>query len=230
MLLLIDKPKGISSFDVIRRLRQDFKAKGEKPPKMGHAGTLDPRASGLMLVATDADTKQLHGLTGLDKEYIADVVFGVRTDTGDLDGAVIAEEECSPSLLTEERIAAALQTMATENSGRLTLPVSLYSAMKRKGRPLYEYAREGIAVTAPLREMRILKATLLEYSSGEEGYLYKGKKLPCAKVCFLVESGTYIRSLAEELGKRVANVPASLAELRRTKVGIYSIDESTIVF
>lgn len=249
-ILLIDKSRGISSFDVLRKLRRDFVAghfghlgrlghlsqtghPGQKSPKMGHAGTLDPRATGLLIVATDVDTKRLNDrdLVGLNKEYVADIVFGVRTDSGDLDGAIIehASDDVLATLaatITESSIREVLEQMknASNGTGRMILPVSLFSAMKRGGRPLYEYARAGKTVVVPKREMRILEAELL--GTDRESINVEGKKLPTAKVRFLVESGTYIRSLAEEVGRRLGSIPAALAELRRTKVGDFKIEDA----
>ncbi|MCA9362121.1 hypothetical protein KC906_01980, partial [Candidatus Kaiserbacteria bacterium] len=94
-IVLIDKPKGITSFDVIRRLRRQYSDEhgGEKAPKMGHAGTLDPLATGLMIIGVGKGTKQLAELTKLDKEYVAEVRFGERRTTGDLEGEVVEEKE-----------------------------------------------------------------------------------------------------------------------------------------
>lgn len=233
-ILLIDKPRGMSSFDVLRKLRRDFVAGhlGHKAPKMGHAGTLDPRATGLLIVATDTDTKRLNDsdLVGLNKEYVADIIFGVKTDSGDLDGAIIeriadnALSKLTTSIATAESLVReVLLQMKNENggTGRMILPVSLFSAMKRGGRPLYEYARAGKDVVAPKREMRVIEAELL----GMEIMNLEGKNLPVAKVRFLVESGTYIRSLAEEVGRRLGML-AALAELRRTKVGDFRVEDA----
>lgn len=95
-LLLVDKPKGISSFDVIRRLRRYYGDlhNGEKAPKMGHAGTLDPLATGLMIIGVGAGTKKLSVLTKLDKEYLAEVLIGERRSTGDMEGEVVEERRC----------------------------------------------------------------------------------------------------------------------------------------
>lgn len=211
-LLLIDKPKGITSFDVIRRLRR---ATGVK--KFGHAGTLDPLASGLMLVGVGKGTKLLASLVKLDKEYIAKVLIGESRTTGDMEGEVVAEKAYSGDA-DEEKVQALLNGML----GTLTLPVSAYSAIKVGGQPLYKKARaaerRGQTVEdLPLRDMVIYDAELLSFTPKHERLLLS--------VRFRVGSGTYIRSLAEELGHRLG-YPATLADLRRTRVGEYSVDEA----
>lgn len=212
-ILLIDKPTGITSFDVIRTLR---KISGIR--KFGHAGTLDPLASGLMLVGYEAGTKQLHTLTKLDKVYEAEILLGQARSTGDMEGAVLVEqsitEPVSKTTLTE-----VLETMI----GALELPVSAYSAIKRDGTPLYRLAREAAAQgetvsDIPVRTMRILDAQCLHTAAIE----LDGKPLQLVTVRFAVGSGTYIRSLAEELGARLG-YPATLYNLRRTHVGDFSL-------
>ena len=196
-LLLIDKPKGITSFDIIRQLRKKLGIK-----KMGHAGTLDPLATGLMIIGVGDGTKKLKDLIGLDKTYIAEILFGKKTDTGDITGKIVEEKEVPK--LTEEKIRKVLKSMI----GELELEVSLYSAIKRKGKPLYKYAREGKQIEKPKRIMKVYKTNLK--NSDFQG-LNK-----TVEVEFEVGSGTYVRSLAEELGKRLGIV-ATLQNLRRTK-------------
>ena len=210
-LLLIDKPKGITSFDVIRRLRRTLQIK-----KMGHAGTLDPLASGLMLIGVGKGTKGLTSLVKLDKEYLAEVRIGERRSTGDLEGEIVEEREVKT--LTESQVEVALATLV----GILSLSVSAYSAIKVDGVPMYKRARsaEKIGKTVadvPEREMKVYEAELLKFETGD------GRAV--ATVRFSVGSGTYIRSLAEELGRRVG-YPATLQNLRRTKVGEFDIKDA----
>ena len=207
-MLLIDKPKGITSFDVIRRLRRTLQIK-----KMGHAGTLDPLASGLMLIGVGKGTKGLASLVKLDKEYLAEVRIGERRSTGDLEGEIVEEREVKT--LTESQVEVALATLV----GILSLSVSAFSAIKVDGVPMYKRARsaEKIGKTVadvPEREMKVYEAKLLKFETGD------GRAV--ASVRFSVGSGTYIRSLAEELGRRVG-YPATLQNLRRTKVGEFDI-------
>ncbi len=205
-ILLIDKPVGITSFDVIRILRRKL---GEK--KMGHSGTLDPLATGLMLIAYGKGTKELSILLKLPKTYEAEVLLGERRTTGDREGEVV--EEADASHITEKEITAVLKTLI----GKQTLPVPAFSAIKVNGTPLYKKARKGQVFDLPLRVMEIEEARLL-------GVQKKGER-QIAKISFSVGSGTYIRTLAEELGRRLS-VPASLYSLRRTSIGEYKIEDA----
>lgn len=210
-LLLVDKPIGITSMDVIRRLRKQLNIK-----KIGHAGTLDPLATGLMLVGVGAGTKKLTELIKLDKEYVAEVLIGEQRSTGDMEGEVIAERSVIDLEKTE--VEQALKGMVAT----LTLEVSAYSAIKKDGVPMYVRARkaeaEGTKVEElPVREMKVYSAELIQFSCAE------GRAV--ATVRFHVGSGTYIRSLGEELGRRIG-YPATLKSLRRTKVGVFDIKDA----
>jgi tRNA pseudouridine55 synthase len=214
-LLLVDKPKGITSFDVIRQLRKQTGIR-----KFGHAGTLDPLASGLMLIGVERGTKRLSELIKLDKEYIAEVRLGESRTTGDLEGEVVDETKITPELQQQlqSRLHSALQTLV----GEQVLPVSAYSAIKVDGVPMYKRARKaevtGEAVLdIPVRTMMVHEVELL-------GTEQQTDRLAVG-VRFKVGSGTYIRSLAEELGRRLG-LPACLADLRRTQVGEYRIEEA----
>ena len=220
-LLLIDKPKGITSFDVIRRLRRQYTQNhiGEKAPKMGHAGTLDPLATGLMLVGVGQGTKRLTGLTKLNKEYIAEVRFGMSTSTGDLEGEAIDEKEITAPV---EKLTQQVSALITEMVGQLTLPVSAYSAIKVDGVPMYKRARKAektgeVVEDVPLRTMNVHSAAVLSTKIQERYFV--------AEICFLVGSGTYIRSLGVELGNRLG-YPATLQSLRRTKVGEFEVENA----
>ncbi len=211
-LLLIDKPSGITSFDVLRKLKKKL-GKDPKPivgqVKLGHAGTLDPRASGLLLVGVGDGTKKLRDLIGLPKVYIAEILLGTKTDTGDMDGKIIEEKEVPK--LSEKEIVSALNELLGDN----IYEVSLYSAMKRKGKPLYKYAREGKEVTKPKRVMTVVRADLITWIPG----------IQVIEVGFEVGSGTYIRSLAEVLGEKLGTV-ATLRNLRRISVGDYKVEDA----
>ncbi len=200
-IFLIDKPKGMSSFRALKIFQKKIGAN-----KIGHAGTLDPNASGLLIAATDEMTKELGAYVGLPKKYEAEILFGVRTDTGDTAGVVLEEVNIVPE---EKSVRAALPGMV----GELILPVSLFSAMKRGGKPLYSYARKGEKIIQPKRGMEVKEAELVSFEP------------PYAKIIFSVGSGTYVRSLAEELGKRLETV-ATLSELRRLSVGDFKVEDA----
>lgn len=213
-ILLIDKPSGKTSFDVIRILRRRLGIK-----KIGHAGTLDPLATGLMVIGIGAGTKQLNNFVKLDKEYVAEVLVGESRATGDMEGEVLAEKvvtESNQEMFT--LVSSALVTMV----GELNLSVSAYSAIKVAGVPMYKKAREAerggeVVVEVPVRLMKVYEVELL-----------KVETLPTraiATIRFKVSSGTYIRSLAEELGRKIG-YPATVKSLRRTKIGEFEIEQA----
>lgn len=194
--------------DVIRRLRRELAIK-----KIGHAGTLDPLATGLMLVGVGAGTKKLAELVKLDKEYVATIRIGESRSTGDLEGEITAEKAVTD--LAEEQVRQVVSDMV----GTHELPVSAYSAIKVDGVPMYKRARqlakEGKLVeTVPVRVMQVYATELLQFTM-------IGTKAT-AMLRFHVSSGTYIRSLAEEVGRRLG-YPATIEQLRRTKVGDFDI-------
>ncbi len=233
-ILLIDKPAGITSFDVIRRLRNRLNVK-----KIGHAGTLDPLATGLMILGVGPGTKQLTNYIKLDKVYEAEIRVGERRTTGDLEGDVTDSKSVEQSF-TDEQLEKILDGMV----GTTILPVSAYSAIKKNGVPMYKRAREaekkGEEVTEiPMRAMEIFKAELVSQKTQPvkalDDNIVNCTKLEndCSsrlivKVRFHVGSGTYIRSLAEEFGKQLG-YPATLQSLRRTRVGQFDIKNAQIL-
>jgi len=200
-ILFVDKPKGITSFDVIRILRRKLNIK-----KMGHAGTLDPLASGLMIIGIGDGTKKLKDFIGLPKTYEAEILFGVKTDTGDMDGKVV--ESCDVGDLNEDSVRKILDEMV----GVLKLPIPAYSAIKRGGESLYKKARRGEKFILSVGEMEILSVKFIKIED------------VTLKAEFSVSSGTYIRSIAEEIGNRIG-VFATLKELRRTRIGEYGLED-----
>lgn len=205
-IILVDKPKGITSFDVIRRLRKELGIR-----KMGHAGTLDPLASGLMIIGVNEGTKRMEEFLKLPKSYEAEILLGTQTDSGDLEGEVI--ESVVIHEIEEDYIREAINNFV----GVYELPVPKYSAIKRGGKPLYEYARKGIDIEVPVKSMEILESKFISVSEMVEGYVIKAT--------FDVASGTYIRSLVEYLG-RFFEVPATLANLRRTRIGEFDLKQA----
>ncbi len=216
-LLLIDKPAGITSFGVVARVRRILGIK-----KVGHAGTLDPLATGLMLVGLGSGTKALATLVKLDKVYIADILIGQKRSTGDMEGDIVATKAVK-ELFADVAILEALGTLL----GPLTLPVSAYSAIKIDGVPMYKRARAAsargeVASAVPARAMHVYAADLL---SSRQIFLDE-TMYQVVTVRFYVASGTYIRSLAEAFGERIG-YPATLYWLRRTEVGPYTISDAT---
>jgi len=201
-LMLVDKPKGITSFDVIRILRRELGVR-----KMGHAGTLDPLATGLLIIGINAGTKKLAGLIGLPKTYEAEIRLGSSTDSGDADGTVTGE--CPVPDLSEEQARTAVLGM----KGDHTLPVSLFSAIKRDGVPLYKLAYKGEKAELPMRDMSVRSADFISYEDG------------IITARFDVSSGTYVRSLSEELARRLGTC-GHILNLRRLKVGEYSVADA----
>jgi len=200
-LLFIDKPKGITSFDVIRILRKQLGIK-----KMGHAGTLDPLATGLLIIGINEGTKKLTALVGLNKTYSAEILLGKKTDTGDVTGKVIEEK------IVQQFSPPHLEKTIEDFVGTHNLKVPMYSAIKKDGKPLYVYARENKEVTVPTKTMVVLSAKL----ESLEGNVL------C--VFFEVSSGSYVRTLAEELAQRLGTV-GTIQNLRRFTVGEYSVDQ-----
>lgn len=205
MILLVDKPTGITSFDCIRRLRKKLGIR-----KMGHSGTLDPAASGLMIIATESDTKKLTALIGLPKRYEVEIQLGIKTDSADLDGRVVEEQDV---LHIKEND---VERVVREFKGAHTLFVPVYSAIKQNGVRLYEKARKGKKIDPPRKVMEVISISLV------------GIDLPRVRLVFDVTSGTYIRSLAEEFGRRLG-VPAVVSELRRTRIGDFDIKDAEVL-
>jgi tRNA pseudouridine55 synthase len=192
-VILVDKPAGPTSFDVVAAVRRRTGA------RTGHAGTLDPFATGLLLLLSGAATSLQPRFVGLDKRYVTEIDLSARTSTGDPEGEVVEEHEPpSPSEL-EERLAAL--------RGVVELPVPAASAVKIGGERAYRLHRRGVAVEMPLRRSHVRELRLERYEDG------------VARIDLLVSSGTYVRAIADLLGGHCRT-------LRRTEVGPYSVDEA----
>lgn len=202
-VLNVCKPAGISSYDVIRRLKPVVGVK----TKIGHAGTLDPMATGVLLVLLGEATKVAGLLLGREKTYEAEVLFGTRTDTDDITGAVI-ETRPVPEVPADE-----LRRALTGFNGQIMQAPPAFSALKQDGRPLYELARRGRPVQTEPRPVTVYQLELLDWTP------------PRAQLRCTVSSGTYIRSLARDLGPALGTV-ATLARLVRTRVGQFTIDSA----
>lgn len=205
-MLLVDKSQGITSYDVIRVLKRRFPG-----VKIGHAGTLDPNATGLMIIGLGEGTKELTEFLKLPKNYTAGILFGRETDTGDRDGKTIREADTSS--LSEDALREAIKKII----GTHSFSVPKYSAIKMGGKPLYARARKGEDFTPPSKEMTVYEAKV-ESVKRKEKYVY-------ASVTFDVASGTYIRTLAKEIGK-LLNLPATLETLHRTRIGNFRVEDA----
>jgi tRNA pseudouridine55 synthase len=199
-VILVHKPVGISSFGLVARMRKILGTR-----KVGHAGTLDPLASGLMIIGFNKGTKKLKNYLGLDKVYIADVLVGKSTTTGDREGEVVGEKKYLGDI-KEIDIEKALESLL----GERYYPAPLYSAVKVLGKPLYKYAREKKEPPfIPEKKMHLKKYQILDF--------YKSGHYFVVRVRVDVGSGTYIRTLAEELGKKIG-YPASIKTLYRLSI------------
>ncbi len=195
----MDKPAGWTSHDVVGRVRR---LTGER--RVGHAGTLDPAATGVLPVAVGSATRVLEFAEDAAKSYIADVTFGIETDTFDADGQVTGMRD--PSRLDQYEVA---QTLPTFLGPQLQVP-PMYSAVRIGGRRLYEEAREGRTVDRPARPVVFHRLELLAWAS------------PTATVLVECSKGTYVRSLAHDLG-RALGVGAHLSDLVRTRAGVFTL-------
>ncbi|MBN2465528.1 tRNA pseudouridine(55) synthase TruB [candidate division WOR-3 bacterium] len=204
-VLNVDKPSGISSYDVIRRIKLLLSSQSAIP--LGHAGTLDPLASGVLLILVGEATKISRFLLNLPKEYVAGVLFGRRTDTDDTTGKTLTERPVRD--LTEESVRAALDRFR----GEIEQVPPAFSALKQDGRPLYRLARKGQEVRPKPRNVTVYDSELLDWHP------------PIANIRYRVSSGTYVRALARDLGASVGT-EATLASLIRTKVGQFTVDEA----
>jgi tRNA pseudouridine55 synthase len=194
-VLLLDKPQGITSNQALMRVRHLYQA-----DKAGHTGSLDPLATGLLPVCLGEASKFTQYLLEADKVYVTRIRLGVATTTGDAEGEVVAEAAV-PAL-----DAAAIEAVLQQFRGEIDQVPSMFSALKKDGRPLYELARKGIEVERPARRITVHRLTLLAVEGNEwtlEAHVSKG---------------TYIRSLAEDIGK-VLGCGAHVVMLRRLSLG-----------
>lgn len=205
-ILLVDKPGGMTSHDVVARARRAFGTR-----KIGHAGTLDPMATGLLLLGVDSATRLLTYLVGLDKEYSATIRLGIATDTDDAEGEVTGTTDASE--LTRAAIDAALAAFR----GEISQIPSTYSAVKVDGRRSYDRARAGEEVVLAPRHVTISRFDVLAER--------RDAKTVDLDVVVACSSGTYIRALARDLGAALG-VGGHLTALRRESIGPFLVDEA----
>lgn len=200
-IILVDKPARITSFDCIRQLRKQLGIK-----KIGHAGTLDPTATGLMIFLVGSSTKLATSFLKKDKSYNAEITLGFNSSTGDKEGDLTAISKTVPEL-TE------IESTLPKFTGLIKQTPPVYSAIKIDGKAAYKRARSGEKVTIPEREVNIYSLELISY------------EYPVLKVSTHVSSGTYIRTLAEDIGKTLGT-RAYLSNLRRTSIGGFAIEQA----
>ena len=202
-MLLIDKPAGWTSHDCVAVLRKLF----PRGTKVGHTGTLDPLATGLLVALIGPCTKLQARLQGMDKIYSGTIRLGVKTDTGDITGKITEEKPVPP--LDLARLMAACAALV----GSVDAPAPAYSAVKHQGRPLYDYARKGLEVPVKARTAVVLSWEALSWDAPELTH-----RLHC-------ESGTYVRTLAEVLGEKLG-CGGTVSTLRRETVGPFLLTDA----
>ena len=207
-IILINKGKGCTSHDVVNKVKHIFNE------KVGHTGTLDPDATGLLPILIGKGTKLSYYLINHDKEYEVTLKLGERTDTADSEGKVIEKQEVNVERLSEEEISKDLDSFL----GKQEQIPPVYSAIKINGKKLYEYARKNIEVDVKPREIEIYDIKLNKVDEEEK------------LICFTVHcsKGTYIRSLCEDIAQSLGTI-GYMKELNRTKVGIFDVKDSTSI-
>lgn len=208
-ILLVDKPAGITSFGVVARVRRKLSQQLGKKAKVGHTGTLDPFATGLMIIVTGKECRNAGNYSKLDKEYEATIRLGQTSTTGDPEGELTEVSTAQP---TKDQVEAVLKQFV----GEITQQPPMFSAIKINGRRAYDLARKGEVVEMPTRQITIFKLELIDYA------------YPNIRIRTHVSSGTYIRTLAEDVGAAL-ETGAYCSELRRTKVAEYSVADATPV-
>ena len=203
-IILINKEKGLTSRDVVNKVCKVLNTK-----RVGHTGTLDPIAEGLMILCVNEGLKLVELLTAHDKDYIAKVKLGIKTDTYDITGKVLEEKDYN---LDKNDLIKVLNSF----NGEYEQTVPIYSSIKVNSKKLYEYAREGKIIDLPKRLVKISNMKLLEFNNNYFTF------------SVTVSSGTYIRSLINDIGDKL-NIPMTMEELKRTRVGSFILDKASDV-
>lgn len=206
-VILVDKPQGMTSQQVVSKVKYLFKSPNHDSKKAGHTGTLDPMATGLLPICLGEATKFSHYQLDADKTYQATILLGSQTDTGDADGQIVAEA------IIPQFDHAILENIAQQFLGPQQQIPPMYSALKKDGKKLYEYARAGIEIERPARDI-VIKAIDLTAIDAQQIQL----TVTCSK-------GTYVRVLAEDIAKTLGTL-GHLTALRRLKVGSFKIDNA----
>ena len=205
-IVLIDKPTGMTSFGVVARVRRVLTEQAGRKVKVGHTGTLDPFATGLMILVTGKKCREAEHYTKLDKWYEAQIVLGQTSSTGDPEGELTAVSDRRP---TEAEIGAVLERF----TGEIQQTPPVFSAIKIDGQRAYKLARQGKEVNMPSRYVTIYSLELISY------------EYPHVNIRTHVSSGTYIRTLAQDIGEALGT-GAYCRELRRTKIAKYDIADA----
>lgn len=210
-VLLIDKPLNWTSFQVVNKLRWKIRQTFNiKKIKVGHAGTLDPLATGLLIICTGKMTKQIDTFQGQIKEYTGTIVLGSTTPSYDL------ESEINETFSTDHITNALVEETTKQFTGEINQFPPIFSALKKDGKRLYEYARAGEEVEIKSRKITIETFEITRFENNEVDF-----RVVCSK-------GTYIRSLAHDFGKAL-NSGGHLSVLRRTKIGDYNVDNAVTI-
>ena len=205
-IFLLNKPSGLSSNQALQRVKKLFDAN-----KAGHTGSLDPLATGLLPICLGEATKFSQFLLDSNKHYLSTFILGIRTETGDADGEVVDRSDASN--LTKEQIISAVANF----KGSTKQVPSMYSALKHNGQPLYKLARQGMVVERDARDITVFKYDILDFRAGKEAEL---------DVEVHVSKGTYVRSLAEDLGS-LLGCGAHVSALHRHIAGPFNDGQST---
>ncbi len=205
-IILVNKEKGMTSRDVVNLVSSVCHTK-----KVGHTGTLDPMATGLLVICVGRATKLVEVLTSHQKEYIASMMFGMKTDTKDITGTVLEQRI---SHVTKEQIEIVLHDMTTTYQQE----VPIYSAVKIHGKKLYEYARNGEQIELPKREVTIEQLKMIDWQDQKQELTFLTQ----------VSKGTYIRSLVEDIATHLDTI-GTMTALTRTKVGNFSLEQANTI-
>ena len=207
-IIIINKPKGCTSHDIVYKIKKILNE------KVGHTGTLDPMAEGVLPILIGKGTQLSKYLINHNKKYIVELQLGTKTDTADTEGKIIEEQPVNEKFLTQEKITKILQTFI----GKQEQVPPIYSAIKVNGKKLYEYARKGQKVELKPRQIEIYNIVLIDYSPKEKQIKFE---VFCGK-------GTYIRSLCEDIATKFGTV-GYMKSLKRTQVGDFKIEDSVTV-
>ena len=201
-IIIVDKPSGMTSHDVVAKVRRILNTK-----RVGHAGTLDPLATGVLVILVGPATRLFDKFVGFDKAYLATMRLGLKTHSADIQGNVLEEK---PFAGIDQK---AVEKVFARFTGEIEQVPPMVSAVKHKGERLYKLARKGISVDRPARKIRIDVLKVVDFAP------------PCVQFFLDCSKGTYVRQVAEDVGD-VLGCGACITEIRRTKVGPFTIESA----